>query len=78
MHMIASSSESDGRGANSKSVASSRPSRDLGTPLVLVIEDDPDAAEVASGMLQMLGFRVKHYPDAHHALYSLAWHLIQP
>jgi CheY-like chemotaxis protein len=41
-------------------------------PLAMVIEDDPDAAEVATGMLQMLGFRVRVCPDAHDALYALS------
>ena len=41
-------------------------------PLAMVIEDDPDAAEVATGMLQMLGFRVRICPDAHDALYALS------
>jgi two-component system, cell cycle response regulator DivK len=43
-----------------------------GAPLAMVIEDDPDAAEVATGMLQMLGFRVQVCPDAHQALYALS------
>lgn len=41
-------------------------------PLAMIIEDDPDASEIAGGMLQMLGFRIKICPDAHQALYSLA------
>ena len=41
-------------------------------PVAMVIEDDPDAAEVASGMLAMLGFEVEHCADAHQALYALA------
>ena len=41
-------------------------------PMAMVIEDDPDAAEVATGMLQMLGFRVRVCPDAHDALYALS------
>ena len=41
-------------------------------PIAMVIEDDPDAAEVASGMLAMLGFEVEHCADAHQALYALA------
>ncbi len=40
--------------------------------LAMIIEDDPDAAEVASRMLQMLGFRTKICGDAHQALYTLA------
>ncbi len=39
---------------------------------VMVVEDDPDAAEVASGMLRLLGFKPHVCPDAHHALYALA------
>jgi len=41
-------------------------------PMAMVIEDDPDAAEVATGMLQMLGFRVRICPDAHDALFALS------
>jgi two-component system, cell cycle response regulator DivK len=41
-------------------------------PLAMIIEDDPDASEIAGGMLQMLGFRIKICPDAHQALYALA------
>jgi len=41
-------------------------------PLAMIIEDDPNASEIASGMLQMLGFRVKQCLNAHQALYSLA------
>lgn len=40
--------------------------------VAMVVEDDPDAAEVASGMLRMLGFKPLVCPDAHHALYALA------
>lgn len=39
---------------------------------VMVVEDDPDAAEVASGMLRLLGFDPIVCPDAHRALYALA------
>lgn len=39
---------------------------------VMVVEDDPDAAEVAAGMLRLLGFRTVMCPDAHRALYALA------
>jgi two-component system, cell cycle response regulator DivK len=39
---------------------------------VMVVEDDPDAAEVASGMLRMLGYSPTVCPDAHQALYALA------
>jgi two-component system cell cycle response regulator DivK len=39
---------------------------------VMVVEDDPDAAEVAAGMLRLLGFDPLICPDAHHALYALA------
>lgn len=41
-------------------------------PLAMVIEDDTDAAEVATGMLQMVGFRVQVCADAHEALFALA------
>ena len=39
---------------------------------VMVVEDDPDAAEVASGMLRLLGYDPLICPDAHRALYALA------
>lgn len=40
-------------------------------PLVLVVEDDPDAAMVAQGMLNLLGYRSMVAPDAHEALHIL-------
>lgn len=40
--------------------------------LALVVEDDPDAAEVASGMLGLLGYRVRVAPDGNAALQALA------
>jgi CheY-like chemotaxis protein len=41
-------------------------------PFALIVEDDPDAAEVADGMLRILGFRTRVCPDAHAALYALS------
>ncbi len=40
--------------------------------VAMVVEDDPDGAEVASGMLRRLGFEPLVCPDAHRALYALA------
>ena len=40
-------------------------------PQVLVVEDDPDAATVAQGMLNLLGYRSVVAPDAHEALHIL-------
>ncbi|MCP4869365.1 MAG: response regulator [Proteobacteria bacterium] len=38
----------------------------------LIIEDDPDAADVAGGMLQALGYETDVARDGHGALYSLS------
>lgn len=40
-------------------------------PLVLIVEDDEDAATVARGMLNLLGYRSQVAPDAHDALHIL-------
>ena len=40
-------------------------------PLVLIVEDDPDAAAIAGGMLNLLGYRSRVAPDAHDALHIL-------
>jgi CheY-like chemotaxis protein len=41
-------------------------------PLALVVEDDPDAAAIASGMLRALGWRVQHAADGAAALQEIA------
>ncbi len=40
--------------------------------LALIVEDDPSAADVASGMLGMLGYRTRIAADGHAALYALS------
>jgi len=40
----------------------------------LVIEDDPDAAAVAAGMLRVLGYEPSIAPDGHAALFALSEH----
>jgi DNA-binding response OmpR family regulator len=42
------------------------------TPLALIIEDDPDASEIARVMMGMLGFRIRACAAAHDALYALS------
>jgi len=39
---------------------------------VLLVEDDPDAAQVAMGMLHLLGYEIEHVENAHQALAALA------
>lgn len=39
-----------------------------GQLLALVVEDDPDAAKIATSMLRMIGFRTKHAGSANDAL----------
>jgi len=41
-------------------------------PLALVVEDDPDAAEVAAGMLGLLGYNTRVAGDGHTALQMLS------
>ena len=41
-------------------------------PIALVVEDDIDAAQVASGMLRLLGYRSRVAGDANEALYALS------
>jgi len=41
-------------------------------PLALVVEDDPDAAEVAAGMLHLMGFQTRVAADGNAALALLA------
>ncbi|MCP4869853.1 MAG: response regulator [Proteobacteria bacterium] len=41
-------------------------------PIALVVEDDPDAANVAKGMLRLLGYRSRVAVDANEALYALS------
>jgi CheY-like chemotaxis protein len=55
-------------GAESDSAKNTDSSR----PRALVVEDDPDAAEVALGMLSVLGYRTEIAVDGHQALYSLS------
>ncbi len=37
-------------------------------PLALIVEDDPDAAQIAGSMLRLCGFRTKHAGSANEAL----------
>ena len=42
-------------------------------PCVLIVEDDPDLAAIAEGMLRVLGFRSRHVWDAEKALVELVY-----
>lgn len=41
-------------------------------PIALIVEDDPDAARIASGLLRMLGYRSRITVDSTEALYALS------
>jgi CheY-like chemotaxis protein len=48
------------------------PNPGLDAPLALVIEDDESAADIASAMLRVLGYRTRIAEDGHAALYALS------
>ena len=47
------------------------PSPGPGAPLLLVVEDDPDAQQVATAMLHMIGYRTRVVGDGHQAIVAL-------
>ena len=49
----------------------SPPSPGPGAPLLLVVEDDPDAQQVATAMLHMIGYQTRVVGDGHQAIAAL-------